>query len=134
MKQDIQVPEVKDVLVAAVPRNGSFDEELWDIYVVNLRNEAMDSVLITSEGYGTIDGRDKSTTVLRHFHQSLGAQAFLKVEPIQRALFDLRNEYWVSFNDGNQMLDKRYVFAPGTINPEAMKLIPVLNKPGVMVS
>lgn len=134
MKQDIRVPEVKDVLVAAVPRNGSFDEELWDIYVINLRNEAMDSVLITSEGYGTIDGRDKSTTVLRHFHQSLASQAFLKVEPIQRALFDLRNEYWVSFNDGSQMLDKRYVFAAGTITPDAMKTIPVLNKPGVMVS
>lgn len=134
MKQDIKVPEVEDVIVAAVPRNGAFDEELWDIYVINLRADAMDSVLITSQGYGIIDGRDKTTTILRHFHQSLGAQSFIKVEPIQRVLFGLRNEYWVSFNDGSQMLDKRYIFAAGAITSEAMTVIPVLDKPGVMVS
>lgn len=135
MKQDILVPQVKDVIVAAVPRDGSFDEELWDIYVINSGNEPMENVLITSQGYGMIDGRDKTTTVLRHFHQELAPQSFIKVEPIQQALFGIRNEYWISFNAGEGvMLDKRFIFAAGDIKEEALKTVPVLNKTGVTVS
>lgn len=134
MKQDIQLPEVKDVIVAAVPREGNFNEELWDIYIVNLREETMDNVLITSQGYGTINGRDKTTTVLRHFHQQLAPQSYIKIEPIQRELFGIRNEYWVSFNEDDKMLDKRYVFAAGDISADSMAIVPVLNKVGVTVS
>ena len=134
MKQDISVPAVTGVLVAAVPRDGQFDEEIWDIYVINQRDTPMDTVLITSQGYGTIDGRNKSTTVLRHFHQHLAPKSFVKVEPIQRELFGIKNEYWISFDDGEQMLDKRFVFAAGTIREGAMISVPVLNKAGVAVS
>lgn len=134
MKQDIIVPEVKDVIVAAVPRSGKFDEEIWDIHVINLRQEPMDNVLITSQGYGTIDGRDKTTTVLRHFHQQVAPQSSVIIEPIQRELFGIKNEYWVSFNADGQMLDKRFIFNAGDINQEAMQTIPVLGVTGVMVS
>ena len=134
MKQDILVPQVKDVIVAAVPRDGDFNEELWDIHVINLRSEPMDNVLITSQGYGMVDGRDKTTTVLRHFHQQLDAKSSVAVEPIQRELFGIQNEYWISFNSEGNMLDKRFIFEPGDINPDAMENIPVLNKQGVMVS
>ncbi|MFK8165275.1 MAG: hypothetical protein AB8H12_22705 [Lewinella sp.] len=133
MKQDIITPEVKDIIVAVVPRDNGADEQLWDTYIVNLREEPMESVLITSQGYGEIDGRDKTTTVLRHFHQIIMPNSFLKVEPIQEALFGLKNEYWISFNDGDVMLDKRYVFQPGEINEEALKTVPVLDRPGVML-
>lgn len=134
MKQDITVPTVTGVLVAAVPRDGQFDEDIWDIYVINERDTPMDTVLITSQGYGSIDGRNKTTTVLRHFHQLLAPKSFVKVEPIQRELFGIQNEYWISFNDGQQMLDKRFIFEAGTIREEAMISVPVLNKAGVAVS
>lgn len=134
MKQDILVPTVTDVLVAAVPRDGQFDEEIWDIYIINQRDAPMDNVLITSQGYGSVGGRDKTTTVLRHFHQQLGAQSFIKIEPIQNTLFGIQNEYWISFNDGEQMLDKRFVFSAGEINEGAMITVPVLNKAGIAVS
>lgn len=134
MKQDILVPTVTDVLVAAAPRDGQFDEEIWDIYIINQRDTPMDNVLITSQGYGSVGGRDKTTTVLRHFHQKLDAQSFIKIEPIQNTLFGIKNEYWISFNDGEQMLDKRFVFAAGEINEAAMITVPVLNKAGVAVS
>lgn len=134
MKEDIVITEVKNVLVAAVPRGGDFNEEIWDIHVVNLREDAMNNVLITSQGYGAIDGRDKTTTVLRHFHQQIAAQSGMIVEPIQRALFGIKNEYWVSFNSNEQMLDKRFVFDANAINEDAMETIPVLNVKGVMIS
>jgi hypothetical protein len=132
MKQDIITPPVKDVIVAVVPRPNGTEEELWDTYIVNLRDEPMESVLITSQGYGEINGSDKTTTVLRHFHQIIASNSFLKVEPIQRELFSLKNEYWISFNDGSSMLDKRYVFEAGQISVEALETVPVLDRPGVM--
>lgn len=133
MKQDIITPEVEDVIVAVVPRPDGTEEELWDTYIVNLRPEPMESVLITSQGYGEINGSDKTTTILRHFHQTIAPNSFLKVEPIQQELFSLKNEYWISFNDGDVMLDKRFVFKAGQISVEALETVPVLDRPGVML-
>ncbi|MFT4685257.1 MAG: hypothetical protein ACJATN_001694 [Neolewinella sp.] len=133
MKNDITTPEVKDVLVAAVPRKNGHEEELWDIYIVNLLSEPMENVLITSQGYGEIEGKDKTTTVLRHFHQRIGANDHLKVEPIQRELFRLKNEYWISFNHQDVMLDKRFIFTPDQISVERLENVPVLNRPGVFL-
>ncbi|TXF87574.1 hypothetical protein FUA23_18490 [Neolewinella aurantiaca] len=133
MKNDIIVPEVKDVLVAAVPRKDGHNEELWDIFIINLREAPMENVLITSQGYGEIEGKDKTTTVLRHFHQSIGSQDLLKVEPIQRELFGLKNEYWISFNHEDKMLDKRFVFTPNQIDAARLEDVPVLNRPGVVL-
>lgn len=134
MKKDILVPEVTDVAVAVVPRqplNGK--EELWDIYLINTGDAPLENVLVTSQGYGSIDGEDKSTTVLRHFHQRLNAKDALKVEPIQPSLFSLNNEYWISFNRGEHMLDKRYRFPAGTISREQLTELPVLDRPGVIM-
>lgn len=133
MKQDILTPEVKDVIVAVVPRNGNLSAELWDTYLINVRNEAMENVLITSQGYGEIEARNKTTTVLRHFHQKVAPGAWVKVEPIQTELFGIQNEYWVSFNDGPQMLDKRFIFKAGQIGPDALEMVPVLDQLGVML-
>ncbi|WP_116124764.1 hypothetical protein [Lewinella sp. IMCC34183] len=132
MKKDIATPEVTDVAVAVVPRREA-GEELWDIYLINLGDTPLQNVLITSQGYGSIDGVDKTTTVLRHFHQSLGAREAAKIEPIQPALFGITNEYWVSFNRGEHMLDKRYTFPAGTIGPDALTELPVVGRPGVVM-
>ena len=133
MKNNILAPEVQDVIVAAVPRPGTEADELWDVYVVNLKDEVMDTVLITSQGYGTVDGEDVATTVLRHFHEQLPAGGVIKIEPIQASLFGLKNEYWVSFNAGGQMLDKKFIFAPGAISHDTMVDVPVLGQRGVMI-
>jgi len=133
MKQDIITTEVVNVIVAIVPRNGNLEAEMWDTYVINLREDSMENVLITSQGYGALDGRDKTTTVLRHFHQLVAPQSAIKVEPIQSALFGIQNEYWISFNDGENMLDKRFIFEAGQINAEALEAVPVLGQRGVMI-
>ncbi|THH41852.1 hypothetical protein [Neolewinella litorea] len=132
MKKDIATPEVTDVAVAAVPRQEA-GEELWDIYLINLRQEPMENILVTSQGYGSIDGVDKTTTVLRHFHQKLDARDSIKLEPIQPTLFAITNEYWISFNNGKHMLDKRFTFPAGTISEAALTELPVLDRPGVIM-
>ena len=131
MKKDISPPEVTDVAVAVVPRIES-GEDLWDIYLINLGEEPLENILITSQGYGSIDGVDKTTTVLRHFHQQLGAQDSVRIEPIQPSLFGINNEYWVSFNAGGHMLDKRFTFPAGTISEDSVTELPVLERPGVI--
>lgn len=133
MKKDIVTPEVTDVSVAVVPRRDGA-EDLWDIYLINEGEESLENVLITSQGYGSIDGVDKTTTVLRHFHQTLPARDAIKVEPIEPALFDINNEYWVSFNSGDHMLDKRFLFRAGTISESALRQLPVIDRPGVVLS
>ena len=81
----------------------------------------------------TLNGRDKTTTVLRHFHQLIPAKGSLKIEPIQPELFGIQNEYWVSFNAKGSMLDKKFIFPAGSINEEQLQTVPVLNQPGVVV-
>ena len=134
MKKDIPVQKVEDLAIAIVPREAEkTDEELWDTFLINLKEESITNVLISSKGYGEIDGEDRKTTTLRHFFDEIGPLAIQLIEPIHRALFDLTNEYWVSFTFEGYMFDKRYIFVRGSINSENFTLIPFINKKGVMI-
>ena len=130
MKKDIPNLKVEDLAIAVVPRQ---EEELWDTYVLNLKEEAITDVFINSLVYGEIDGEEFNTTTLRHFFEEIGPLQILKIEPIQSSLFQLTNEYWVSFRYEGHMYDKKYVFVKGSINSELFTPIPFLNKKGVMI-
>lgn len=131
MKKDIPQHKVEDLAIAVVPSEK--DETMWDSYVINLKEEAIQSVLINSKGYGELDGERKETSVLRHFFEELGPLAIAKIEPIPEKLFELTNEYWVSFSHAGYMYDKKYVFVRGSINPANFTTIPFINKKGVMI-
>ena len=73
------------------------------------------------------------TTVLRHFFEEIGPQSYVQIEPIQVKLFQLTNEYWVSFVFDEYMYDKKYVFVKGSINESHFTTIPILDKKGVMI-
>ncbi|MEL6866634.1 MAG: hypothetical protein AAFP19_19565 [Bacteroidota bacterium] len=129
MKKDIPIYKVEDLAIAIVPE----DEEMWNSYIINLKEEPIKSVLIKSSGYGERDGQQKKTSVLRHFFEEIGPLEILKIEPIQTTLFDLTNEYWVSFRYDGYMYDKKYIFVKGSINKINFTLIPFINKRGVMI-
>ncbi len=129
MKKDIPQHKVEDLAIAIVPR----DEELWDTYVINLREQPIQSVLINSKGYGELNGEKIKTTVLRHFFEEIGPLQIEKIQPIQPAVFDLTNEYWVSFRYDGYMYDKKYVFVKGSISKINFTTIPFINKAGVMI-
>lgn len=130
MKKDIPNLKVEDLAIAVVPRQ---DDQLWDTYVLNLKEESITDVFINSQGYGEIDGEDFKTTTLRHFFEEIGPLQIQKIEPIQTSLFELTNEYWVSFRYNGHMYDKKYVFVKGSINPLHFTPIPFLNTKGVMI-
>jgi hypothetical protein len=134
MIKDIPNFKVENIAIAVVPReDDKGEEELWDTYIINLREESITNVLINSRGYGQIDGEEVNTTILRHFFEEIPSLEILKIEPIQVKLFNLTNEYWVSFIVDGHMYDKKFVFVNGSIRPENFTTIPFLNLKGVMI-
>ena len=131
MKKDIPQHKVQDLAIAIVP--GDKDENLWDTYIINLKDEPIKSVLINSRGYGELEGEEIKTTVLRHFFEEIGPLQIAKIEPIQTKLFNIANEYWVSFQYDGYMYDKKYVFVKGSISEINFTPIPFINKKGVMI-
>jgi hypothetical protein len=131
MKKDIPRHKVQDLAIAVVPPNE--DGDLWDVYIMNLKEEPINNVLINSKGYGELEGQEIETTTLRHFFEQIGPLQIEKIEPIQTRLFDIANEYWVSFQYDGYMYDKKYVFVKGSISKINFTVIPFLNKKGVMI-
>ena len=136
MKKDISQPALEDFLLAVVPRpeTGEEDElELWDVWMVNLKEEPIRNILVACKGYGKRDGERIETTTLRYFFEQLHGRTAHKIEPIQATLFDLSNEYWVSFRYDGHMFDKKYVFVSDSIHREHFTEIPLMNQQGVMI-
>lgn len=133
MKSDIQHPEVTDIAMAVVRETNDENVEVWNVYMLNLKNEEITNVLVSSSGYGLKDGEKVKTSVLRHFFDDMQPESATKIEPIVEDVFGINNEYWISFYVGKTIYDKRYVFLAETINPDYFTTIPVLNKQGVMI-
>ena len=132
MLKDIPHLKVEQLALAIVPRPDE-TEELWDAFIINLKNDPIKSVFVNSRGYGNINGEKMRTTTLRHFFEELGPQQVAQIEPIQTRLFDIANEYWVSFMYQGHMYDKKYVFVKGSIDEMNFTTIPLLDCKGVMI-
>ncbi len=134
MKKDIEIPEVKNVHVAAVKDTTPGQEESWNVFVVNNRNEMIDTVMVTSKGYMTDKfGHETKTSVMRHKLGAVPAKTAVKIEPITPEVFQLNNEYWVTFFAENKLFEKKFIFGSDTIVPELEEDVPVLNVKGVVV-
>lgn len=135
MKKDIPYHKVSDLAIAIIPRvnNGIPDKELWDVFVLNMKEDPIENVLINSKGYGEIEGETMRTTTLRHFFNEIGAKSAALLEPIHTRLFDIANEFWISFSYEGYMYDKKYVFVRGSISEDNFTVIPFVDKKGVMI-
>lgn len=133
MKKDLPDNIVEDVAIAIVLMSETPEVKNWTVYLVNLKNEPITNVLITSRGYGEKDGKQVKTSLLRHFIGDVAAQGSAGVEAIDTAVFGLTNEYWLSYYIGSTIYDKKFIFLPESIVDSNLIRIPVLNKPGVMI-
>ena len=134
MKKDIPDLKVEDLAIVIAPRDEFIEEELWDTFIVNLKDEPIKNVMVSSRGYGeNEDGEKMKTTTLRHFFEEISPLAIMQIEPIPVSLFNLTNEYWVSFTYNGHMYDKKYIFVVGAIDKAHFTPIPFLNKKGVMI-
>lgn len=135
MLKDIPRIAVENIAVAIVPKEiyGEEGESIWEVYILNLKNELIENVLVSSKGYGTYKGETVKTSTLRHFLGDIEAHSSMLVEPIQNDVFGLNNEYWVSFYVNNEVFDKKYIFLPESIKEEYFTTIPLIEKRGVMI-
>ncbi|MFC5624507.1 hypothetical protein [Algoriphagus winogradskyi] len=131
MKKDIDFSPVTGVKLAIAKEETASGTE-WAVYIINLNLIELKNVMITSKGYGEINGEVKKTSTLRHMMEELGEQSVAKVEPIDPAVFALNNEFWVSYYILDQIFDKKFIFTSGSFDPGFIKMIPEIGLEGVL--
>jgi hypothetical protein len=133
MIKDLPENNVKDIAIAVALEGENVESKIWYVYLINLKNEPIENVLITSRGYGEKDGKQVKTSTLRHMFPAVPNQSYKLIEPIDEQTFGLNNEYWLSYYIGKDIYDKKFIFLPESIVEMNFIKLPVLNKPGVMI-
>ncbi|QBN19438.1 hypothetical protein [Flavobacterium nackdongense] len=134
MKKDIIIPEVENVFLAAVQEwSDDFMEKVWYIYLVNDSDFKLDSVMVVSKAFGTIDGEMKKTSLLRHAFMEVPTVTFVKVEMVEKSVLVLNNEFMVTFFIGNTLYDRKFFFKANSITPDYVEEVPLLFVDGVIV-
>lgn len=135
MKEGILGPKVEEVGVAIVQEELENNAIGYHVYLLNYRDDIIEGIIVTSKGYGEHPetGEQVKTSILRHGIELLLPNEGARVEPIMEDVFGLTNEFHVSFWINELMYDKKYIFLPGTIDPENMINIPLLDKKGVLI-
>jgi len=135
MREELLGPTVENVGVAVVESLTETNEKIYNVYLLNLREDIIEGIIITSKGYGenVNTGEKIETSMLRYCIELLLPNEAARIEPIMEEVFGLANEYWVSFWIDGTMYDKKFIFLPETISPANMKSIPVLGDKGVLI-
>jgi hypothetical protein len=133
MKKDLPVNVVEDIAIAVVLEDASPEYKNWNVYLINLKDYPIKTVLVSSKGYGTKDGKGVKTSILRHSLGDVDKRSFALIEAIDEQVFGLTNEYWLSYYIGDIIYDKKFIFLPESIVDSNMIRIPVLNKAGIMI-
>lgn len=135
MREELKGPVVENVRIVVVPEKNEEGAIQHYVYLLNLRDDIMEGIIITSKGYGenVETGEKVKTSTLRHSLEVLLPNEAAKIEPIMEEVFGLTNEYWVSFWADDVMYDKKFLFLPETINEKNYIDIPKLGGKGIMV-
>ena len=133
MIKDLPQNTVKDIAIAVALEKESVESKIWYVYLINLKNEPIENVLITSKGYGEKEGARVKTSTLRHMFPVVDKQSYKLIEPIDEQTFGLNNEYWLSYYIGKEIYDKKFIFLPESIVEVNFIRLPILNKVGVMI-
>lgn len=132
MKKDIDFGTVEGISVAVATTPNESGADAWNVYLINNNPYPIENVLVSSKGYGILDGEEVKTSMLRHMFEHVEAKSFVQIEPIDPAIFHINNEYWVSYYVDRQIYDKKFIFVPDSITQENMIEIGMLNMQGVL--
>jgi len=133
MKKDLPENIVENVAIAVVLESSTPEVKNWKVYLLNLKDEPISTVLVSSKGYGEKDGKQVKTSVLRHSIGTVAAKSYASIELIDEQVLGLTNEYWLSYYIGDRIFDKKFIFVPESIIDTNLSRIPLLNMPGVMI-
>ncbi len=134
MKKDITIPEVENVFLAAVQEwSDDFMEKVWYVYLINDSDFYLDSVMVVSKAFGTLDGEMKKTSLLRHAFTQIAPVSVVKVEMVEKSVLELNNEFMVTYFIENTLYDKKFTFVKNSINETNVEEVPILFVDGVIV-
>jgi hypothetical protein len=135
MREELRGPTVEGVAFAVVQQMNEENEKVYYVYLLNLREDIMEGIIVTSQGYGNNvnTGEKIRTSKLRHSLEVLLPNEAAKIEPIMEEVFGLANEYWISFWVDGVLYDKKFVFVAESISEENMKILPLIGEKGVMI-
>ena len=135
MREELLGPKVEGVAVAVVKQIGEDNDTIYNVYLINLREDIIEGIIITSEGFGVNveTGEKIKTSSLRHSMELMLPNEAAKIEPIMEEVFGMTNQYWVSFWINDVMYDKKYIFLPETIQEKNMRMIPSIGLEGVII-
>ena len=134
LKKDITIPKVENVFLAAVQEwSDDFMEKVWYVYLVNDSDFDLDSVMVVSKAFGTLDGEMKKTSLLRHAFMQIPAVSVVKIEMVEKSVLRLNNEFMVTYFIGNTLYDKKFIFKAQSITPDYVEEVPILFVDGVIV-
>ena len=90
-------PKVEKVGVAVVQQINTDNQLEYNVYLLNLRDDIMEGIIINSTGYGenVNTGEKIKTSTLRHCIEVLLPNEAARIEPIMDDVFGISNEYWV---------------------------------------
>ncbi|TRZ45869.1 hypothetical protein [Robertkochia solimangrovi] len=129
MKKDIEIPEVESVYMAAVKGfNEDLGADVWNMYIINNRSATIDMILVVSRG----EFNTQKTSVMRRSIEKMEPNSYAKVEFLTEALISFKNEFLVTFFEGNKMYETVYTFDSDSIDEMNETEIPVMGLKGIL--
>ncbi len=133
MRKDIHPPKVEGIAMAVVREKDEEGADAWYVYLINRNDHPLENVLVSSQGYGELEGEARRTSEMRHHLERLGPQSWARIERIVEDVFGLSNQYWLSYYIGRELHDKKYVFLAGSIDEGNFTPLPLMGVRGVMI-
>lgn len=135
MREELRSPKADNVKMIVVPEKNEEGETQHYVYLLNLRKDIMEGIIVTSNGYGmdVNTGEKVKTSTLRHSLEVLLPDEAAKIEPIMEEVFGLTNEYLVSFWIEDTLFDKKFIFLPETICEQNYIEIPKFGGKGIII-
>lgn len=135
MKPELEGPKVEHVFLAVVQETGEDNTLVYNVYLINEKEEVLEQLMVSSHGYLTVEKTKEKikTSTLRKSFGDVKPQSITKVEPIIDEVLKLNNEYLISFWIGGKLYDKKFIFLAESIKEENFVNVPILNKKGVVV-
>lgn len=133
MRKDIEIPEVKDVVIAIVREySEEFVSDSWYAYLFNNSPETIEAIMIVSQATGTIDNEIRQSSLFRHAFKSLAPGEAQKIEFMDENIFKLDNDFMLTFFRNGKLLDKTFTFKANTISEDKLQQLPFSDKRGIV--
>ena len=129
MKKDIIIPIVKNIQVVATHEwDKDFLAKTWMVYLINNREDIIESVLVMSRG----TSKNKKTSTLRHGLGNLLPHTGAKVELVCEEVLGFTNEYLVTFFAEGKLFDRTFTFKPYSIKENNTVFIDLMGQDCVL--